>query len=194
MISFRCPECREEMEIADRMAGEKTRCPDCGARVVVPDESERERPRKRDRKRDEAGDEWHQSRPGDDPDARKLRTADLREVALYQRVVLFLILAYIGVVVAQFAIDPDDRWMLLFVAVPVVVAAAVFVFLLAMKLYEGLGILLGILTLVPLIGLIILLIVNQKATGTLQAHGYKVGFMGAPLSQFDRPRDSGDDD
>jgi DNA-directed RNA polymerase subunit RPC12/RpoP len=194
MISFRCPECREEMEIADRMAGEKTRCPECDARVVVPAESERaKKPRGRTRDRDEDGDEWHQSRPGDDPDSRKLRTADLREVALYQRVVLFLILAYIGVVASQFALEPDDRWMLLFVAVPVVVAAAVFVFLLAVKLYEGLGVALGVLTLIPLVGLIVLLVVNQKATGTLQANGYKVGFLGAPVSQFDRPRDHEDD-
>ena len=33
MISFRCPECQEEMEIADRMAGRKTRCPECDARL-----------------------------------------------------------------------------------------------------------------------------------------------------------------
>jgi len=74
-----------------------------------------------------------------------------------------------------------------------VVAAAVFVFLLAVKLYEGLGVALGVLTLIPLVGLIVLLVVNQKATGTLQANGYKVGFLGAPVSQFDRPRDHEDD-
>jgi hypothetical protein len=52
---------------------------------------------------------------------------------------------------------------------------------------------LGILTLVPLLGLIILLIVNQRATGVLQAKGYRVGLLGASLSQFD-DRDDDDDE
>jgi hypothetical protein len=59
------------------------------------------------------------------------------------------------------------------------------VFLLAIKVYStGVGVLLGILTLVPCIGLIVLLIVNGKATGILKQNGIKVGLLGANLSQI----------
>lgn len=64
-------------------------------------------------------------------------------------------------------------------------AGTVFVFLLAIKVYStGVGVLLGILTLVPCIGLIVLLIVNGKATGILKQNGIKVGLLGANLSQI----------
>jgi hypothetical protein len=69
------------------------------------------------------------------------------------------------------------------IAIPllgVIVTAAVFVFMLAMAVYStGPGVVLGILTLIPLIGLIPLLIVNGKATNILRAHKIKVGLMGA---------------
>jgi len=56
----------------------------------------------------------------------------------------------------------------------------VFVFLLATKLYgTALGVLLGILTIIPLVGLIILLIVNAKAIKILRAAGIDVGLLGA---------------
>ena len=64
------------------------------------------------------------------------------------------------------------------------VLGAVFVFLLSIKIYgTGLGIVLGILSLVPLVGLVVLLIVNGKATGVLKQNGIKVGLLGANLSQ-----------
>jgi len=65
------------------------------------------------------------------------------------------------------------------------IVGAVCVFLLAIKVYgTGLGILLGILSLVPCVGLVILLIVNGKATGVLKQNGIKVGFLGANLSSI----------
>jgi DNA-directed RNA polymerase subunit RPC12/RpoP len=36
MIIFKCPECREEMEIPERMVGSEVRCVECGERVLVP--------------------------------------------------------------------------------------------------------------------------------------------------------------
>ena len=72
---------------------------------------------------------------------------------------------------------------LVFLAVAVI--ATVFVFMLALKVYGvAMGILLGVLTMIPCIGLITLLIINQKATGLLTEHGYRVGFMGADLARF----------
>ena len=60
------------------------------------------------------------------------------------------------------------------------VVGAVFIFQLAMRVYSStVGVVLGILTLVPLVGLIVLLIVNQKATAILTSNGIKVGLLGA---------------
>jgi hypothetical protein len=49
---------------------------------------------------------------------------------------------------------------------------------------ETVGVLLGILTLIPLIGLIVLLVINGKATKVLRANGHRVGLLGASLSEF----------
>jgi hypothetical protein len=114
-----------------------------------------------------------------------LSRQDLYTVAIYQKVILLCILCYLGAVVAQFAVPEEFRLFLILGVVAVGIAATVFVFMLAIKLYEtGTGVVLGILTLVPLVGLIILLVVNSKATGILQQHGYQVGLLGANLSQF----------
>ncbi len=105
---------------------------------------------------------------------------DLRSIAVYQKGILVCILIYIATVASQFAIPPELR---LFLAIPglgVSVAATVFVFLLATKVYStGIGVLLGILTLIPCIGLIVLLIINGKATAVLKRNGVAVGLLGA---------------
>ena len=178
MITFQCPECDEEMEIAGNMAGKTIKCIGCGGRIVVPESAPKPKGRKRSKKRSQRYD-----------------TSELRQIALYQRVILFCILIYLIVVAAQFLIPEESRWLLLIVAVPVCLTAAAFVFLLASTIYPtGLGILLGILTLIPLIGLIVLLVISQKATGTLQESGYKVGLLGASLSQFEDDEDDEDDE
>ena len=48
-----------------------------------------------------------------------------------------------------------------------------------------LGIVLGIFLLVPCVNILILLAVSQRATMYLKEHGFKVGFLGANMSQFD---------
>jgi hypothetical protein len=116
-----------------------------------------------------------------------LSRQDLYSVAIYQKVILLCILCYLGVVVARFAVPEELHLLLSLGVLGVGIVATVFVFMLAIKLYEtGTGVVLGILTLVPLVGLIILLVVNGKATSTLQQHGYRVGLLGANLSQFRR--------
>jgi hypothetical protein len=50
------------------------------------------------------------------------------------------------------------------------------------------GVLLALLTIIPYVGLIVLLIINSRATGVLNKHGYRVGLFGASLSDFDRER------
>lgn len=58
--------------------------------------------------------------------------------------------------------------------------AIVSIFLLANELmHTAVAVICGALMCVPCVSLIMLLIVNQKATGFLQAHGVPVGFLGA---------------
>jgi hypothetical protein len=114
-----------------------------------------------------------------------LRRDDLKSVAMYQKGILLCILAYLALVLFQFAVPPESRSLLAILAIPLGITATVFVFLLATKVYStGLGIVLGILTLIPCVGLIVLLIINGKATAVLKKHGINVGLLGANLSDI----------
>jgi len=110
---------------------------------------------------------------------------DLRSVAVYQKGVLICILIYLLAVIFQFVVPAEFRLVVGLVALACSLVATVFVFLLALKVYgAAVGILLGILTLVPCIGLIVLLVVNGKATAILRQNGLKVGLLGANLSEI----------
>ena len=113
---------------------------------------------------------------------------DLNTIATRQRTIMYCILGYVLLFVAQFAVPGPVRMLFGLAAFAVSVTAAVFVFMLALSLYNtGVGILLGILTLVPLIGLLVLLTINGKATNILRHHGIRVGLMGADSSQVPPP-------
>ena len=110
---------------------------------------------------------------------------DLLKVAKYQKGILVCILVYILAVVGQFALPPQIRPVVGLGVLVVGLIAAVFTILLAMKTHGTvLGIILGILCLVPILGLLILLLVNQKATTVLQSNGIKVGLLGADLGSL----------
>jgi hypothetical protein len=110
---------------------------------------------------------------------------DLRAVAKYQKGILLCILFYLVAFGAQLFMPPELRLLLGVVAIGLSLTSTVFVFLLAMKVYStGVGVVLGILTLVPCIGLIVLLAVNQRATGILKENGLQVGLLGADLSEI----------
>ncbi len=66
------------------------------------------------------------------------------------------------------------------------IIAVISTILLAANAYNSvlLGILLALVVLVPCIGLLMLLAINQRACMILKANGIKVGFMGADMSQF----------
>jgi hypothetical protein len=110
------------------------------------------------------------------------RPEDVRSVAVYQKGILICILLNLCAVFGQFLI-PDQLRLLYFLGVLAVgLAGTVFTFLLATKVYgAGLGILLGLLTFIPCLGLIVLLIVNNRATNVLRQNGYTVGLLGAKL-------------
>jgi hypothetical protein len=110
---------------------------------------------------------------------------DLRSVAQYQKGILVCILIYFIAVLFQVGLPPELRPVLALGVMLLGIVGTVFVFLLAMKVYStGVGILLGILTLVPCIGLITLLVVNGKATAILKQNGIRVGLLGANLSEI----------
>ena len=110
---------------------------------------------------------------------------DLLKVAKYQKGILVCILVYILAVAGQFALPPQIRPLVGLGVLVVGLIAAIFTILLAMKTHgTGLGIILGVLCLVPILGLLILLLVNQKATTVLQLNGIKVGLLGANLSSL----------
>lgn len=112
----------------------------------------------------------------------------LREVATYQRLVLFSLLANIvSNIVMMFGggLDLLVLLALLAVALIIIVLTMVSMFLLANRIYNvGVAIVCAILMLVPCISLITMLIVNQKATSILQASGVKVGLFGANPSSI----------
>lgn len=110
---------------------------------------------------------------------------DLVKVAKYQKGILICILVYFLAVVGQFALPVQMRPIIGLGVLAVGLIAAIFTILLAMKTHGTvLGIILGILCLVPILGLLILLLVNQKATTVLQSNGIKVGLLGADLSSL----------
>ncbi|MEM9291036.1 MAG: hypothetical protein AAGD01_05100 [Acidobacteriota bacterium] len=110
---------------------------------------------------------------------------DLRDVAMYQKGIIFCILTQLFGAVAQVVLPGEARLLLLIVLLLVSVVSAVLVFLLAIRVYgTAVGLVLGLLALVPLLGLLILLIVNRKATGILRQNGIPVGLMGADSSQI----------
>lgn len=110
---------------------------------------------------------------------------DLRAVAKYQKGIVVCILIYLVAVFSQLVVPQGVRPFIAGGVLLVGLAGTIFVFLLAMKVYStGLGILFGILTLVPCIGLIVLLVVNGKATSILKQNGLKVGLLGADLSKI----------
>ncbi len=105
---------------------------------------------------------------------------DVQQVATYQKGLLYCILAYLIMVGSQFFLPETARIFLGIGMIVIGLTSAVFVILLSMKVYHpALGILFAILTCVPLLGLIVLLFINQKATNMLKQNGIEVGLLGA---------------
>jgi hypothetical protein len=115
----------------------------------------------------------------------KFERADLRSIATYQKGIIFCILFNLIAFACQFVL-PDALRIFLFVGFGgLSIVATVFVFLLATKVYStGTGIVYAILTFIPLIGLVMLLLINGKATKILKSHGIRVGLLGATMSDL----------
>lgn len=161
------------------------------------DEDDRHRRRGRDDDDEENDDRPRQGRRDDYDDEdedfeddrlrgrRRLSRETLHAIAFNQKAIILCILVYLILVAVQFAVPEDRRPLLALALIPLGITATVFVFLLATKVYStGMGVLLGILTLIPCVGLIVLLIINAKATNTLKSHGIHVGLLGASSSDI----------
>jgi hypothetical protein len=130
--------------------------------------------------------------------ARRTRTrtaADLRAIAGYQKVLilclvghLFIWLGYCGAM----ALGLDDRRgsepfirIALVLTLLVGLVAAVFVLLIGVQTRRAaLGVILGILTIIPCLGLVMILVASMMATTVLQANGVWVGLLGAKAADL----------
>jgi DNA-directed RNA polymerase subunit RPC12/RpoP len=183
MIEFACPECDEEMEIADRKAGETIRCVNCECKILVPaadDNDDTPRPKKRRRR----------ERDDDDDDRRrddhiKLSKSDCHQLAMMQKGIFVCILLYLLAIPLPFVIPQEYRMIPIGYALVVSLIGTVLVWAMAIKVFGGgVGTLFGLMSLIPCVGIIMLLVINGKATAVLQNHGYTVGFLGVPMSEL----------
>jgi hypothetical protein len=109
----------------------------------------------------------------------------LRSIAFYQRMILICILVYLTFAIGMFFVPPVLRIVFVVVFGLSAITAAVFVFFLSIRVYGiALGIILGICTLIPWAGLLVLLIINGRATAELTRHDIRVGLMGARSSDL----------
>jgi hypothetical protein len=119
------------------------------------------------------------------------RRSDLREIAIRQKAIQFCILGqFVLFAILICAVMYALPQALLGIAVLGVIASAItgaiFVFRLALAIYGTAGgIILGVLTCIPLVGGIVLLIVNGKATNLLREDGIHVGLLGARMHDLD---------
>lgn len=111
----------------------------------------------------------------------------MKSIARYQRLVIFALLANIGLNIVSFAARGamGGQGGIIFSLVILVAALAVIafsitsMFLLANTLHNPIvGVLCACLMIIPCVSLITLLIINQQATTFLTSRGVKVGFMG----------------
>ncbi len=154
------------------------------------DEDDEDRPRRK--RRDEEEDEEDDDEDDDFEDygrkrrkKKRLPSATLHSIVIYQRVLIFCILGNLCIYLGTFALPEGKRLWILVVAVPLLITAATFTYLLGAKVFNvGLGIMFTILIFVPCIGLIMLAVLNGKATSVLKKNGVPVGFFGASTADI----------
>lgn len=110
----------------------------------------------------------------------RLSPEKLQSIASIQKaLIVFIALRIIGFVIAL-SLPPEIGGFVMIATYFIAILSTITVVLLAMQVYTvGQGILYGLLSLIPCIGLIVLLQVNGEATKTLQENGIKVGLFGA---------------
>jgi predicted RNA-binding Zn-ribbon protein involved in translation (DUF1610 family) len=122
---------------------------------------------------------------GGNPEARSIASAHRNLVIC---VVLFVICAFGQSAIRRaMAMNPDPALGLVSLVIAAITLAAwiglaIYIFLIARKLDNlGIGILLGLLAIIPCVNLVLAFMINQRVNRYLQDNGYKVGFLGAKV-------------
>lgn len=113
----------------------------------------------------------------------------LRDVAKFQRYINLVILANFGAggLMRVLREVPGGNLISGLFALGVILAGAVFAVQMARALYStGVAVVCAILLLIPCVGLLALLVLNNRATARLSAAGLKVGLLGAEPSEVAR--------
>lgn len=124
---------------------------------------------------------------------------DLRQIAYYQKLLLRWVLAYLVGLVVLTVTHPileaiGNEVLQGIVSTPIIIFMVLTPFAwgfcvlnMALRLEgKGGGCVLFVLSGVPVLGLILVLGLNDKATKVLRKHGFQVGLMGVRMSEFDR--------
>lgn len=165
-ITVECGNCGKAYEMADDKAGRKFRCRECETVIHVPEspgepidhDSVQQQPLLRRTRTDvKAERRAHQEKQ------------DLLEIAKWQKCMIWMILVSIGVM--YFAAEH---------ILPAAVGGGIVQFYFVYKLTSAprLPLVLVFGVFIPYLGLIPLLVINQKATRRLQENGFQVGLMG----------------
>ena len=103
------------------------------------------------------------------------------DIAQTQKYVLYVLLGQFTALVAGVIVP----WVGSLILLVWFVLLTLFVFKFCIATYSrGAGMILGIFSLVPFVGLLILVIVNRSAVRTLKSKGFTVGLMGVPESEI----------
>jgi hypothetical protein len=112
-------------------------------------------------------------------------------IAKRQRGLLVVFVSFYLLAMLSSQIPEDFDLIILGVRVLLWIAMVAMMARLATKLYSlGMTILFCVLTVIPLINLIALIVVNQKASGVLKEAGFKVGLGGADVSEIEQSMSS----
>jgi hypothetical protein len=213
-ITFECQSCGRKLKAPDGAAGKSSKCPGCGALVTCPAPASTASPPPTKKPaappppppdefddRDPyalvepepdpyappraAPEEVEPTTPRGRPGGKGKKRAKLRKIAVAQKGILIVILLQIAAYAAMLLLPPQYRLVPTVAYIFCGLASLYFMFTLAMNLYStASAVLLCILTIIPCLGLIILLTMNGKATAVLREAGHHVGFLGADLSEF----------
>ena len=108
-------------------------------------------------------------------------------IAKRQRTLLIVFFIYILVVGASSAVTPDLKPLVQLLILPIMVLIIIFTARLSFKLYGKIGAsILTLLSIIPLINLIVVLIVNSKASKLIKKNGFRVGLIGASVKEIEK--------
>ena len=181
-ITITCPSCDKQYRVKDKFGGRTVVCRNCKKKIAIEangqasmksaETSERERPQA-----------WGESKKH--VSVKNHDREKIKSVALNQKGVLVCLLLQLMAIAGGLAGPMAYRELLGYGLFILWIVGAVFVFLLAMVCSgTRTGVLAGFLALIPYVGIIAVLLVNNSATKILKKEGIRVGLLGADLSQI----------